>query len=244
MRSSEGPLSDWIKSSRAACHRRPGRCFDELCKPEEDSQLGVAEFSQPCCTALQIALVDVLNSWGISPNKVVGHSSGEIAGAYASGAISADDAIRIAYYRGLSGKELVTMKDSGLDGGMAAVGLGRQDVSPLLRPGVMIACENSPESITLSGDLTALLAVMESIKAKYPDVLVRQLRVDCAYHSHHMKRVSPKLYRHARKHQVPLPSCPILLLGHGGFARRLDSTGCRILGKKPDLAGAFLAGCF
>jgi malonyl CoA-acyl carrier protein transacylase len=166
---------------------------DELCKPDSRSRLGEAEFSQPCCTAVQLALVDMLCDWGLQPQKVVGHSSGEIAGAYASGAISADDAIRIAYYRGLVAKDLAVMNDATMSkGGMAAIGLGHEDVTPFLKPGVMIACENSPSSVTLSGDLDALVRVMESIKSSHHDTLVRQLRVDCAYHSHHMKRVASR----------------------------------------------------
>lgn len=59
-----------------------------------------AEFSQPLCTALQVALVDLLMSWKVTAGAVVGHSSGEIAAAYAAKAIDAEDAWRVAYYRG------------------------------------------------------------------------------------------------------------------------------------------------
>lgn len=162
--------------------------MDELLKPQEQSRLPIAEFSQPCCTALQIALVDMLKTWGIEPSAVVGHSSGEIAAAYASGAISAADAIKVAYYRGLAAKirsKLVSEK-----GGMAAIGLGRQDVTPYLQLGVIVGCENSPSSVTLSGDEDKLTLVMEKVKTDHPSVLVRKLRVDCAYHSHHMEAVA------------------------------------------------------
>lgn len=50
-------------------------------KEEYDSNVNDAEYSQPLCTILQIALVDLLDSFGILPCKVVGHSSGEIAAA-------------------------------------------------------------------------------------------------------------------------------------------------------------------
>jgi hypothetical protein len=50
----------------------------ELFASEEDSRIDSPEFSQPLCTALQIALVDLLRTWGIHPKSVVGHSSGEI----------------------------------------------------------------------------------------------------------------------------------------------------------------------
>lgn len=54
----------------------------ELGRPKEKSQLKSPEISQPICTVLQIGLVDLLHSWGVTPKKVVGHSSGEIAAAY------------------------------------------------------------------------------------------------------------------------------------------------------------------
>ncbi|KAM0323503.1 hypothetical protein ACHAQA_008783 [Verticillium albo-atrum] len=160
----------------------------ELEKAEDHSRLAEAEFSQPCCTALQIGLVDVLRNWGVEPHAVVGHSSGEIAAAYTSGALSARDAIRVAYYRGLAAKTRINSASP--KGAMAAVGLGRQDVAPFLQPGVIVGCENSPSSITLSGDQDVLPGVLDAIKAAHEGVLVKQLGVDCAYHSHHMESVA------------------------------------------------------
>ncbi|KAH8596055.1 putative polyketide synthase [Bisporella sp. PMI_857] len=136
-----------------------------------------AEFSQPLCTALQIALVDLPATWSITPSAVVGHSSGELEAAYAAGALSAKDAIIAAFYRGQVCK---TAKQTGV---MAAVGLGKEDVSPYLASGVRVACENSGSSITLSGDLEVLEKVMAKIKEARLAVLVRKLQVEMAYHS-------------------------------------------------------------
>ncbi|KAL9076681.1 MAG: hypothetical protein Q9157_003571 [Trypethelium eluteriae] len=158
----------------------------ELLKPEKTTRLSIAEFSQPCCTAVQVALVNVLRTWNLKPSAVVGHSSGEIGAAYAAGALTAAEAIRIAYYRGQVTKEIKSK------GGMAATGLGRSAVAPFLKSGVIVGCENSPNSTTLSGDLEVLEEVMKSIEEAYPETLVRTLRVDCAYHSHHMKAVKSK----------------------------------------------------
>lgn len=107
----------------------------------------------------------------------MGHSSGEIAAAYAAGALSSKDAIIAAFYRGY------VCKTAKKTGGMAAVGLGKEDVSPHLASGVRIACENSGSSVTLSGDLDVLEEVMSKIKNASPDVLVRKLQVEMAYHS-------------------------------------------------------------
>ena len=68
----------------------------ELEKPVDESRINDAEISQPACTAIQIGLVLLLRSWGIAPNVVIGHSSGEIASAFAAGIISFKAAIAIA----------------------------------------------------------------------------------------------------------------------------------------------------
>ncbi|KAF2676482.1 polyketide synthase [Lentithecium fluviatile CBS 122367] len=165
-----------------ACQIPPSwRIADELSKPKLRSQLSKAEFSQPLCTAIQIALVNLFERWGIKPNAVVGHSSGEIAAAYAAGGITMKDAILAAYFRGLATKEKLA------EGGMAAVGLGSADVRPYLIPGVVVACENSPSSTTVSGDRAALDRFVSNLQRDLPNVFVRHLLVDQAYHSHQMQ---------------------------------------------------------
>ena len=91
---------------------------DLLLEEAESSRVGEAEFSQPLCTAIQIALVDILGQWGVTPTVTAGHSSGEIAAAYAAGIISASHAIIAAFYRG----KVVSKVNN--NGAMMAVGLG------------------------------------------------------------------------------------------------------------------------
>lgn len=158
----------------------------ELSKGQTDSRVDQAEFSQPLCTAVQIAIVNLLRSWNVVPGAVIGHSSGELAAAYASGALTAAEAITGAYYRGL------VTKQQSRSGAMAAIGFGRKDVTGFLTDGVTIACENSPESTTLSGDADQIDAVIARIKESHPDVFARRLRVEMAYHSHHMAAVGAK----------------------------------------------------
>lgn len=124
-------------------------------------------------------MVDLLSKWGIKPDAVVGHSSGEIGAAYACGSVTAREAITIAYYRG----QVLRALSNTRPGGMAAVGLGREDVTTYLIPGVTIGCDNSPDSVTLTGDQEPLNMVMKNIRNERPQVLVRGLRVQVAYHS-------------------------------------------------------------
>ena len=158
----------------------------ELIKPSEQSRVDQAEISQPLCTAIQVALFEVFHRSGVQPSAIVGHSSGEIAAAYAVGAISMEEAIIIAYYRGF------ITRDHAIKGSMAVIGLDSKTTSKFLKPGVVIACENSPSSTTISGDEDVLLSVLEEVTHHHHDVLVRRLKVDVAYHSHHMQNLSTK----------------------------------------------------
>ncbi|GFF44876.1 lovastatin nonaketide synthase [Aspergillus udagawae] len=74
-----------------------------------------------------------------------------------------------------------------LDGSMAAVALGKEEIMPYLMEGVVIACENSQQSTTISGDASAVDKAMAKIQMVHPEKLYRKLRVDQAYHSHHLK---------------------------------------------------------
>lgn len=94
------------------------------------SRLGESSFSQPICTALQIALVKLLRSWNVVPAAVIGHSSGEIAAAFCSGAISDVHALRIAYLRGLATSRRVCDGEGGE--GMMAVGLSDTNIQEYL----------------------------------------------------------------------------------------------------------------
>ena len=66
---------------------------------------------------------------------------------------------------------------------MAAIGLERDEVAPYLAPGVMIACENSGNSVTISGDKDLVQTTVSKIKVHNPEVFARELKVDIAYHS-------------------------------------------------------------
>ena len=137
-----------------------------------------AEFSQPICTAIQIGLVNVFTRYGVRPEAVVGHSSGEIAAAYTSGALSLTAALVVAYYRGYVMKKTATKA-----GAMAAIGLGMNETANHLKDGVVVACENDPSNTTISGDSDKLEEILKDIQRDMPNVFCRQLKVDKAYHS-------------------------------------------------------------
>ncbi|CAG9986864.1 unnamed protein product [Clonostachys byssicola] len=159
----------------------------------EASLLNTAEVAKPGLTAIQVAVVDLLQSLGVKPHAVVGHSSGEIAGAYAAGHISQRVAIGIAYHGSFQGS---VAKSRGLPrGAMMAVGMGEEEMKPYMQGltsgEARIACVNSPKSVTLSGDADAINEVAARLVAVTDQsIFHRRLQVDTAYHSHHMLNVA------------------------------------------------------
>lgn len=159
---------------------------DELHRDATSTRVSEVNLSQPITVALQLSLVDLLASWGVTPAALTSHSSGEIAAAYAVGALSFAEALGAAYYRGelaLRNQELAS-----LSGGMMAAGLGSQEaekyISNTSTGRVSIACVNSGSSVTLSGDLLALDEVAARLQAD--GIFARRLKVPLAYHSYHM----------------------------------------------------------
>ena len=152
------------------------------------SQLRSPEFSHPLTTALQIAIFEVLKSWGTPCSSVVGHSSGEIAAAFAAGRLTCEEAIKVAYYRGQAALHI----KSETSVGMLAVGLGPVAVKAYINrtPTVQIACENSSENVTLSGALDELELLCKALQADKH--FARLLLVDLAYHSDFMKDIAAK----------------------------------------------------
>ncbi|KAM3425140.1 hypothetical protein BST61_g7101 [Cercospora zeina] len=157
----------------------------ELLQEQSKSRLHEAALSQPLCTAIQIALVDTLKASGITFRGVVGHSSGEIAATYAAGLLSAEDAMRVAYYRGLHAH--LAQGKTGQRGAMLAVGLGIDDAEAFcasFEGQLGVAASNSPTSTTLSGDEDAVQSAKAMLDEK--GTFARPLKVDTAYHSSHM----------------------------------------------------------
>ncbi|KAJ3942857.1 uncharacterized protein N0V96_007086 [Colletotrichum fioriniae] len=161
---------------------------EELQRDEISTRVNEPRLSQPICVALQICLVDLLESWGIQPSAVTSHSSGEIAAAYAAGALTFEEALGVAYFRGVL-TEKYHHASTG-PGGMMAVGLGVDDAwaylakNDVTKGTVTVACVNSPSSVTLSGDLDAIQRLEKQFSKD--QIFARALKVKSAYHSHHM----------------------------------------------------------
>ncbi|KAK4508228.1 hypothetical protein PRZ48_001966 [Zasmidium cellare] len=164
---------------------------NELLVEGEMSRVHEAAIAHPASLAVQIGLIDLLRISGIAFHSVVGHSSGETAAAYAAGNLSAWDAIRIAYYRGVYSSRATGPGEKA--GGMLAAALPHEAAMELCtRPEytgrIVVAAVNSSDSVTLSADLATLNEVKAELETQ--EISVRKLKVDKAYHSHHMESVA------------------------------------------------------
>lgn len=148
------------------------------------------QYSQPLATCLQIALVELLRSFGVSPAAVLGHSSGEIAAAFTVGGLSQQSACKVAYWRGqLAGKLRTTS-----DGAMVSVNLSESQVPVYLakhglgEDGIHTACVNSPTNVTLSGPSDALDILIEHLNED--QIFAQKVNTGVAYHSPAMQAVT------------------------------------------------------
>ncbi|PVI00072.1 polyketide synthase PksD [Periconia macrospinosa] len=152
------------------------------------------QFSQPLCTALQIALVDLLRSFGVSPSAVVGHSSGEIAAAYAIGALSLESACKIAFHRGrLSGQLAAQLASSEKSGAMMSVNIRESEFRDyvdkfLSNADIHVACVNSPSNITVAG----LETDIDVLKYHLDDdgIFAQKIKTGIAYHTSVMEQIA------------------------------------------------------
>ncbi|KAK3681631.1 hypothetical protein B0T22DRAFT_299554 [Podospora appendiculata] len=174
--------------------------LEELMRDAATTRVHDTALSIPICVAVQIALVRLLRFWGITPTAVTSHSSGEIAAAYAVGALTLRQAMAAAYYRATMAADKTLMNGSGPKGAMVAVGVGHEAAQDFLdritssNGTAVVACVNSPSSVTIAGDEAAVLEVEQL--ARGDNVFARRLRVDTGYHSHHMLPIAES-YRQA-----------------------------------------------
>ncbi|ATY60574.1 Beta-ketoacyl synthase [Cordyceps militaris] len=180
--------------------------LEELVRDKSESIVGLAHISQPICTAVQLGLVELLKTWNIKPSMVIGHSSGEMGAAYAAGAITLQEAMAAAYYRGHYAAQM-KQRNPDLHGAMLAVGAGPAEVKGIIKSmgltGVTVACENSPNSITASGDEADVDHLAAELEQR--SMFNRKLRVEMAYHSSHMKLVADD-YLSAIRTMEPVPT--------------------------------------
>lgn len=172
----------------------PWSLTEELAKDKKTSRIDDAALSQPVCSALQLALVDLLSSWNVHPIGVVGHSSGEMAAAYCAGGLSFDSCLKAAYWRGALASTLA--ETTSRPGAMASIAMSAEEIGPHLQQSmkakggqVFVGCVNSPTNVTVSGDAKLVEALVENISDQ--GIFARKLKIKgLAYHSLLMEQIA------------------------------------------------------
>jgi acyl transferase domain-containing protein/surfactin synthase thioesterase subunit/NAD(P)-dependent dehydrogenase (short-subunit alcohol dehydrogenase family) len=171
--------------------------LDEMNKDEATSRVSETRIAQPAIMAIQIGLTELWKSWGVSPQGCVGHSIGEVAAAYAAGALTLAQAVEVIYHRS-RGQDKATGK-----GKMLAVALSLADARKEIKgmeAKISVAAINGPGMVTLSGDTDALAIVAENLDER--NVFYRFLKVNVPFHSHHMEPLKEELIS-SLTHLVP-----------------------------------------
>ncbi|WP_425086162.1 amino acid adenylation domain-containing protein, partial [Streptomyces hainanensis] len=176
----------------------------EMAADEADSDMAETWLAQPANFAVQVGLAALWRSRGITPDAVVGHSTGEVAAFHEAGVYTLEDAARVVVHRSRLQQQMVGT------GTMLAVSLSERDAARRVRPygdRVSIAAVNSPTGMTLAGEEDALAQLAAELRAE--QVFAKFLTVKVPYHSARMADIREELLSSLadlkpRPAQVPL----------------------------------------
>ena len=171
----------------------------------DDTLVNRTDYTQPALFAVEYALAELLKSWGILPDAVIGHSLGELVAACVAGVMTLEDAIRLVAARGT----LMHRLPSG--GAMAAIFAEESVVRALIEkitPDITVAAMNGPVNTVVSGDRDALR--MLSAELDRQGISYRELQISNAFHSPRTESILDDLENVAGEIKHNTPKLPLI----------------------------------
>ncbi|MBN9416429.1 hypothetical protein ABS71_00090 [bacterium SCN 62-11] len=185
-----GQGSQWLGMGRNLLQDPTFSAFVDECEPHyqkhagwslrqafqsDETSIDQTAVVQPMIFALQAGLTRMLEAWGVVPEALIGHSVGEVASAWASGALTLPDAIQLVVHRGRS------MDRPSSKGRMISVSASAHDLELYLQPGVCVGAINAPSTVVLSGEHEAMEQVNQRLRHAGFDC--NDVKVEYAFHS-------------------------------------------------------------
>jgi acyl transferase domain-containing protein len=178
-----------------------------LMYPSADDQARAARELQkpslalPALLTIELAVADLLRSWGITPAAMLGHSMGEYAAAHIAGVFTLRDVLSVVTCRGRLFETLP-------EGAMLSVPLPEREVQPELTPGLSFAASNGPGLCLVSGEVAAIDALAVRLASR--GVEARRLAITVAAHSQMLDPILGKFEAYLRTLRLSSPTLPFV----------------------------------
>ncbi|MDJ1184731.1 non-ribosomal peptide synthetase/type I polyketide synthase [Roseofilum casamattae] len=172
---------------------------------EEISRLNQTAYTQPALFAIEYALFQLWQSWGIEPDIVMGHSVGEYVAACVAGVFSLEDGLKLIAHRG---RLMQALPETGTMVSLLASPERVKEVLQSYENDVAIAAINGPKSVVISGKIAAIDSICDRLESE--KIKTKKLTVSHGFHSPLMEPILADFETIARQVNFSLPHLQLI----------------------------------